>query len=84
MNANLYGCDGKWLMIDLGVSFGGEEYPGIDIALFALVIVIMIIYEPRGLFGIWVKVRTWLEMFPLYRKGLFRRSKTYLKTERMR
>lgn len=33
MNANLYGCDGKWLMIDLGVSFGGEEYPGIDIVM---------------------------------------------------
>lgn len=60
-----------------------SEYPGIDIALFALIIVAIIIYEPRGLFGIWVKIRTWLEMFPLYRKGLFRRSKTYLKTERM-
>lgn len=33
MNANLYGCDGKWLMIDLGVSFGGEDYPGIDIVM---------------------------------------------------
>ncbi len=58
--------------------------PGIDTALFALVIVIMIIYEPRGIYGIWIKIRTWFQMFPLYRKGLFRRSKTYLKTERMR
>jgi ribonuclease J len=33
MNCNLYGCDGKWLMIDLGVSFGSEEYPGIDIVM---------------------------------------------------
>lgn len=33
MNANLYGCDGKWLMIDLGISFGGEEYPGVDIVM---------------------------------------------------
>lgn len=31
MNANLYGCDGKWIMIDLGVSFGSQEYPGIDL-----------------------------------------------------
>ena len=31
MNLNLYGCDGKWLMIDLGVTFGNAEYPGIDI-----------------------------------------------------
>lgn len=31
MNVNLYGCDGKWLMVDLGMSFGGNEYPGIDL-----------------------------------------------------
>lgn len=31
MNVNLYGCDGKWLMVDLGMTFGGAEYPGIDL-----------------------------------------------------
>ncbi|HEX7709672.1 MAG TPA: ribonuclease J [Sphingomonadaceae bacterium] len=31
MNVNLYGCDGKWLMVDLGMTFGGGEYPGIDL-----------------------------------------------------
>ena len=31
MNLNLYGCDGKWLMLDLGVTFGNADYPGIDI-----------------------------------------------------
>lgn len=31
MNLNLYGCEGKWLMLDLGVSFGNADYPGIDI-----------------------------------------------------
>ena len=31
MNCNLYGCDGKWLMLDLGVTFGNADYPGIDI-----------------------------------------------------
>lgn len=33
MNANLYGCDGKWIMLDLGVSFGTPDYPGIDIVM---------------------------------------------------
>lgn len=33
MNVNLYGCQGKWLMVDCGVTFGGPEYPGIDIIL---------------------------------------------------
>lgn len=31
MNLNLYGCDGKWVMLDLGVTFGNADYPGIDI-----------------------------------------------------
>ena len=33
MNANLYGCDGKWIMADLGVTFGSQDYPGIDIVM---------------------------------------------------
>jgi len=33
MNVNLYGCDGKWLMVDCGVSFADPEYPGIDVLL---------------------------------------------------
>jgi ribonuclease J len=31
MNLNLYGHAGKWLMIDLGVTFGNERTPGIDV-----------------------------------------------------
>lgn len=31
MNVNLYGCDGKWLMVDLGMSFGAAEYPGTEL-----------------------------------------------------
>ncbi len=31
MNVNLYGCDGKWLMVDLGMTFSGGEYPGVDL-----------------------------------------------------
>ncbi|MES2989017.1 MAG: ribonuclease J [Pseudomonadota bacterium] len=33
MNVNLYGCDGKWLMVDCGITFGDSNYPGIDIIL---------------------------------------------------
>ncbi len=33
MNVNLYGCDGKWLMVDLGMTFAGGDYPGIDLVL---------------------------------------------------
>lgn len=33
MNLNLYGCQGKWVMVDLGVTFGDPSYPGIDLVL---------------------------------------------------
>jgi ribonuclease J len=33
MNVNLYGCDGKWVMVDLGMTFANTEYPGVDLVL---------------------------------------------------
>jgi ribonuclease J len=33
MNVNLYGTDGKWLMVDCGMTFGEADYPGIDLVL---------------------------------------------------
>ena len=70
--------------INSSTPFNLGAYPGMDTAVFALIILLMIIYEPRGIYGIWIRIRTWLELFPLYRKGMFRRTRTYLKTERMR
>ena len=33
MNVNLYGADGKWLMVDCGITFADAAYPGIDVIL---------------------------------------------------
>jgi len=33
MNVNLYGCRGRWLMADLGLTFAGPDYPGVDLIL---------------------------------------------------
>lgn len=33
MNLSLYGHAGKWLMVDLGISFGDDTMPGIDVVL---------------------------------------------------
>ena len=33
MNVNLYGTQGKWVMVDLGMTFGDPGYPGIDLVL---------------------------------------------------
>jgi len=30
-NCYLYCCDGKWVMIDLGLSFADEQFPGVDL-----------------------------------------------------
>ena len=33
MNVNLYGAEGKWLMVDCGITFGDANYPGVDVIL---------------------------------------------------
>jgi ribonuclease J len=33
MNVNLYCCDGKWVMVDLGMTFSGTQYPGVELVL---------------------------------------------------
>ncbi|MGQ0558489.1 MAG: ribonuclease J [Sphingosinicella sp.] len=33
MNVNLYGCRGKWLMVDLGLTFSDPLYPGVELVL---------------------------------------------------
>jgi ribonuclease J len=33
MNVNLSGCQGKWVMVDLGMTFGDPTYPGIELIL---------------------------------------------------
>jgi ribonuclease J len=33
MNLSLYGHAGKWLLVDLGISFGDDTMPGIDVVL---------------------------------------------------
>ena len=30
-NCYLYSCDDSWIMIDLGVSFADEKFPGVDL-----------------------------------------------------
>lgn len=33
MNVNLYGCRGKWVMVDCGMTFADPAYPGVEIVL---------------------------------------------------
>jgi branched-chain amino acid transport system permease protein len=57
--------------------------PGLESALFAAILVGFILFEPMGLYGRWLKIRTYFELFPFYRKDMFKRQKSYLKTDRV-
>ena len=57
---------------------------GLEPLLFGLLIVVVIVFEPQGLYGRWMKLRFFFETFPYYRKSSFVRQKSYLKTERLR
>lgn len=67
---------------NFGINLAG--IPGLDTMLFSLILVGFIIYEPTGIFGRWLKIKYWFEVFPLARRDVFRRQKSYLKTERMK
>jgi len=58
--------------------------PGLDNGIFATILIVIIIVEPQGIYGRWMKTRFWFELFPLARRDMFRRNKSYLKTERMK
>jgi branched-chain amino acid transport system permease protein len=58
--------------------------PGIESAIFGFILIAFILFEPLGIYGRWLKIRTYFELFPFYRKDMFKRQRSYLKTERMR
>ena len=63
---------------------GGLVPTGLQAVVFGVILILFIIFEPLGLYGRWLKVRTWFELFPFYRRGMFRRQKSYMKSERLR
>jgi branched-chain amino acid transport system permease protein len=69
---------GEWL------GTGNATIPGLETGIFGALLIGFIIFEPQGIYGQWIKIRTWFELFPLAKKNLFRRQKRYLKTERVR
>ena len=57
---------------------------GLQGVVYGLALAAFVIFEPTGLHGRWLKVRTWLETYPYYRRGMFKRQKTYQKSERLK
>lgn len=63
---------------------GSMVIPGLESGIFAAILIAFLLFEPMGLYGMWVKLRTWLELFPFARRDMFKRNQTFLKTERTR
>src|SRR5215472_2030875 len=57
---------------------------GLKGAIYGIIIMLFIIFEPYGLYGRWLKMQHYFQLFPLYKKATFRRQKTYVKSERNR
>ena len=71
-------------MISDFLGVGTIAIPGLESAVFGMILVIFMLFEPMGIYGRWVKIRTYFELFPFARRNMFSRQRSYLKTERMR
>lgn len=60
------------------------QAPGLQAVIYGVVLVAFVLFEPMGLYGRWLKIRTWFQLFPFYRKGMFRRQKSFTKSDRLK
>jgi branched-chain amino acid transport system permease protein len=60
------------------------QAPGLQGVVYGAVLIAFVLFEPLGLYGRWLKVRTYLQMFPFYRKGMFKRQKSFQKSDRLK
>ncbi len=58
--------------------------PGVEAGIFGLILVLVILLEPLGMYGRWVKIRVFFSTFPMYKADSFKRQKSYMKSERLR
>jgi branched-chain amino acid transport system permease protein len=71
------------LRVQRGLS-GLLSTPGLKGFVYGLIIVLFVLFEPLGLYGRWLKLKLYFQLFPMYKKATFKRQKTYVKTERNR
>lgn len=61
----------------------GKQF-GLEIFIYGLILAVFVLFEPLGLNGRWLKLKALFTHFPLYRRDTFKRTKTYMKSERYR
>ncbi|MFZ5733986.1 MAG: branched-chain amino acid ABC transporter permease [Pseudomonadota bacterium] len=57
---------------------------GLKGAIYGFIIMAFILFEPLGLYGRWLKIKLFFQLFPLYKRATFKRQKIYMKSERNR
>ena len=57
---------------------------GLKGAIYGIIIVAFVLFEPLGLYGRWLKIKLFFQLFPLYKRATFKRQKIYVKSERNR
>ena len=60
-----------------------SEQTGLKTTVFGLIMILFVLFEPLGLYGRWIKIRTYFSLFPLYKQNMFQRQKSYQKSERV-
>ena len=60
------------------------QAPGLQAVVYGAVLIAFVLFEPLGLYGRWLKIRTWFQMFPFYRQGMFKRQKSFQKSDRLK
>jgi len=69
----------------IGAAIGGFlAKPGVEAGIFGLILVLVILLEPLGMYGRWLKLKLFFSTFPMYKASTFKRQKTYMRSERLR
>jgi branched-chain amino acid transport system permease protein len=51
---------------------------GLKGAIYGIIIIIFVLFEPLGLYGRWLKIKLFFQLFPLYKRATFKRQKIYV------
>ena len=57
---------------------------GLKGAIYGVIIIMFVLFEPLGLYGRWLKIKLFFQLFPLYKRATFKHQKIYVKSERLR
>jgi branched-chain amino acid transport system permease protein len=58
------------------------QAPSLEPGVFGVILVLLILFEPQGIYGRWRKVKLYFQLFPMYKSATFKRQKTYARSER--